>query len=176
MTLTKEQFKYIYALTNKVNPVDFDCGTICAKACCNQPGDLGIYLLPGEEQLIENVSWLTFERHRAYEYDFPPSWRGKQVIFAKCSGACQRHLRPIQCRTFPAAPHIHAGKLYLIRETLELPYHCPLLECTLKREYLHNLHQAWKLLIRAPLIKDLVAWDSRNRMERNVTISVIYRT
>ncbi len=175
MALSPEQIWAVYSLTNKTNFTDFDCGFLCNRACCREtePG-LGIYLLPGEEAVLKNVPWLQFEYQAVEDYDFPPSWTGT-AVFARCSGNCQRDLRPIQCRTFPASPHITGNKLWLIKEPSNLPYRCPLPDQSLNKVYLQQLHRSWEILIEDKLIKDLVVWDSQQRLDKQLPIKVLYK-
>jgi len=173
MTHSSEQLRKIYSLTNDINPVSFDCGDMCNQACCRTTeDDLGVYLLPGEGELLKSVPWLNYSIQNAEDYDFPPSWTGT-VVFAKCCGRCHRNLRPIQCRTFPAAPHIEQDKLVLIKETLDLPYSCPLMNHKIEKTYLDNLLKTWQLLIENPLIADLVKWDSKARRMANIKTHVL---
>ena len=79
-------------------------------------------------------------------------------------------MRPIQCRTFPLAPHIaDDGTLHLIYNDDELPYCCPMIEdeTELDPDFIQATYTVWKHLIRDPLIFDLVKMDSEGR--ENVT-------
>lgn len=177
--LSKETFQEIYDMLNRVDHVPYDCGVLCQKACCQRwDEDLGIYLLPNEDLLLrEEKGWLTWERHRVRDYDFPPTWQG-QAYFIKCNSRCPREKRPMQCRTFPLAPHLaDNGELWLIWETLQLPYSCPLLERkeALNKEFVRTLYRAWQILLSDPLIEDLVSYDSRSREEEGAVIEIVYR-
>lgn len=153
--LSTEDYKKIYAMLEKVSPIEGDCGKLCSASCCSIDGkfpealrdenyisesdpengdedsaeELGIYLMPGEENLHDkNDPWLEWSEEDAQSAGFPESWREK-VYFVKCHGAsqCKRELRPIQCRTFPVAPYLTEDeKLQLILYTDILPYKCPL--------------------------------------------------
>ena len=157
-TIRKSTFMAMYRLLDRVSPVDFDCGKLCGCACCvpersEYTDDLGIYLLPGEEKRFTgNEDWITWNYDYAEDYEFPDSWSGK-VWFLSCNTppVCDRKKRPLQCRTYPVAPHIlqfdsdrksdHASassdtdlthgndeKLILILSDLAAPYSCPLIE------------------------------------------------
>ena len=130
---------------------------------------MGIYLLPGEEELLKDEDWLEIRVSDASEHDLPESWSGK-VYFARCKTPpiCPRDMRPIQCRTFPLAPHIdEEGELTLVYNDLELPYECPLIEeeIPLEDAFVDALQEAWETLIEDPLIYDLVKMDSEAREE-----------
>ena len=136
-TIRKSTYKAIYRLLDRVSPVPFDCGELCGCACCLPEGDdLGIYLLPGEEKIFTGCEeWLTWNYDDAEDYEFPDSWHGK-VPFICCNTppVCDRSMRPIQCRTYPVAPHLMTGddsseeKLILILSDIDAPYICPLIE------------------------------------------------
>ena len=207
-TISKTTYEAIYRLLDRVSPVDFDCGTLCGGACCTctyEPDDIeftaegdenadeymGLYLLPGEEQVFEmdpdafdtDCDWLDWGTIEAEDYEFPDSWHGK-VCFMQCKTppVCRRHKRPIQCRTFPLAPHIgEDGVFHLILHCDELPYDCPLisrnvLTCddiedvdfepiTLNEDFIQATYTAWTRLVQDPLIFDLVEMDSEIRLE-----------
>ena len=170
-TLSKKHFEEIYEMLNREEVLDFDCGTLCGAACCtasrDNEDDMGIYLLPGEELLHEDDDWMDIRVSDASEHDLPESWEGK-VYFGRCKTPpiCPRDRRPIQCRTFPLAPHIDEdGELTLVYNDLELPYVCPLIEeeTPLEDDYVDAVLEAWSILITDPLIYDLVKMDSEAR-------------
>ena len=79
-TLTKEQYKRIYDLLNSCELLDYDCGKLCNAACCTvsreySEDDMGIYFLPGEEQLLEeeDKKWLDIRISQAEDHDLPES-------------------------------------------------------------------------------------------------------
>lgn len=155
---------------------------------------LGIYLYPGEESLFlpppdrllrgENdipvfrnaagIPQFAFETEDAEEYDYPDSWTG-DVWFASCLLAphCERKKRPLQCRFYPAAPHIsRGGNLTLIwfpdtAQDTEMPYRCPLIEerYPLNRDFLKATYTVCRHLMRDPRIYDLFLFDSAARRE-----------
>lgn len=189
-SIKKDTFKAIYRLLDKVSPINGDCGLLCGSACCTCENDsnpcnyidsdsLGIYLLPGEDKLFsKKEDWLSWGRDRAEDYEFPDSWRG-YVYFVKCKTApkCRRHMRPMQCRTFPLAPHLDEdGRLYLIYQCEELPYECPLIseKIPLNPQFVKATYTAWSHLIRDSLIYDLVRLDSQYRVEDGKHIEVLY--
>lgn len=193
-SIKKKTWKAIYRLLDRVSPVNYDCGRLCGSACClagitdgsgaasggpaagitDEPGvasdgpEMGIYLYPGEEKLLaDGGDWLAWSAEAAKDYDFPDSWHGK-VYFVKCLTPphCPRNLRPLQCRTFPLAPHItEDGVLTLIYNDEALPYRCPLIygDYTLDERFYRATYTVWTHLLRDPLIFDLVEADSRKR-------------
>ncbi|MDS1030463.1 hypothetical protein RDV78_08210 [Bacillota bacterium LX-D] len=165
--INKNTYKKIYALLEDVTPLSSDCGNLCGKLCCTSSDqDLGMYLLPGEEQMFtQREDWLIWDKQNAADYDFPNSWRGT-VYFVRCTKGCPRDKRPLQCRTFPLAPHLqNGGQLLLIREPFDLPYLCPLIteKVALESPFIAGVYAAWLELIKDPLIYDLVQYDSQQR-------------
>ena len=172
-TIRKRTYRAIYRLLDRVSPVPFDCGAICGAACCSaadMDDELGIFLLPGEEKVhSRDEDWLTWTTLSTDEYEFPASWHGK-VNFVRCKTPphCPRSRRPIQCRTFPLAPHISDdGELHLIYDDAELPYCCPMIEdeTELDPDFVRATYTAWKHLIRDPLIYDFVRDNSKDRTD-----------
>ena len=177
LKLTKIQYRQLYKLLDKITPLEEDCGNLCAKICCKQEStDLGMYLLPGEESLFTGKEdWLVWEKQNPKDFDFPDSWTDS-VFFIRCTRDCPREKRPIQCRTFPLTPHLTAtGTLLLIRETLPLPYQCPLIiqKIPLRPTFMQTVYQVWSKLIQDPRIYDLVEFDSLDRTE---PLDVVYPT
>lgn len=193
MALTKEQYRELYEKLDSVFPVPYDCGTICGKACCGVSGfdremaeeDMGLYLYPGEDELLkEDADWLRWSEETVEEEDiqevdglsalFPPSFLQKTLCFVRCKDPlkCHRAYRPLQCRFFPTLPHLmNAGtkreRLVLIWNDMDLPYSCPLIEdeVELDREWLATVYEVWQTLIEDPMVHDMVAMDSLDRME-----------
>ncbi len=172
MNSKKHVFEKIYEKLNRTELLDYDCGRLCGAACCTAGGNygdenMGIYLLPGEEELLKEEDWLDIVVSDAGEHDLPESWTGK-VYFAKCKTppVCPREKRPMQCRTFPLAPHIgEDGELIMVYNDLELPYECPLIEeeIPLEDEFVETIAEAWAELMEDPLVYDLVRMDSEAR-------------
>lgn len=189
-SIKKDTFKAIYRLLDRVSPINGDCGLLCGSICCvcdkeenlgknNDEPAMGIYLLPGEEKIFtKKEEWLIWEKSKAEDYEFPESWHG-DVYFLHCKTApyCHRSMRPLQCRIFPAAPHLDEDdNLYLIYQKGDLPYSCPLTEdrIPLNENFLKATYTVWKHLIRDPLIYDLVELDSYYRIEDGEDIEIVY--
>lgn len=180
--LTKKEYEEIYRMLDEVSPIPSDCGEMCGAACCTQEytqgegPEMGIYLLPGEDKLhTPREDWLEWTDERAEDYEFPDSWRGV-VHFVRCKTppSCPREKRPIQCRTFPLTPYLdEEDQLSLLYNDWELPYHCPLIdeEIPLNEDFIEATYRAWEILLRDPLIYDLVKMDSKIRDEAIQTLS-----
>ena len=179
-TISKRTFAAIYRLLDRVSPVEQNCGDLCGSACCTCDSDepqgpplLGIYLLPGEEQLFTKTEdWLEWSYSKVKGADFPESWHGT-VYFIRCKTPpfCQRHLRPLQCRTFPLAPHLDDnGALKMILYPSKLPYRCPLIyeRIQLDPRFIKATSTAWTRLIKDEYIFDLVKYDSSFRTKKEL--------
>ena len=170
--LSKETFEKIYRDLDRVSPLDTDCGLLCGCACCTgayaDGEEMGIFLLPGEEQLFSpEDDWLDWSEEDAGELGFPDSWPEKvPFIHCKTPPTCPRERRPLQCRTFPLAPHLTAsGELSLVYNDLDMPYRCPLIEeeIPLNDDFVEATLAAWRILIDDPAIRDMVREDSVDR-------------
>lgn len=192
--ITKEEYEKIYQLLDRVSPIEGDCGKLCQSACCQaepsyqdgiknadyeEEGELGMYLLPGEEDMLEGEdSWIRLKKESKEEYDFPSSWP-KEVVFAGCRGpkSCKREKRPIQCRSFPLYPHLDKTEgLCLIYCDFELPYLCPLIEeeSRLNEDFILATYEAWKRLLQDEAVYDLIKMDSVAREEAAMGYEIVY--
>lgn len=179
------KWRAVYRLLDHVSTEVYDCGTLCGSACCmNQPEEeMGIYLFPGEHLLLQELtgisfarketepelpdppaaeknSWLEWETQDPAELGFPDSWT-EPVYFVKCKTPprCPRHMRPLQCRTFPLKPVFgENGVLEMIWNDDELPYSCPIIEQNLPihDDFYKATYTVWTHLLRDPRILDLV--------------------
>jgi hypothetical protein len=126
-----------------------------------------MYLLPGEEVMFDRTEdWLIWQEHHTEKYEFCPSWRDP-VYFVCCRGVCPRDRRPFACRTFPVSPYLSPeGTLELRLEGAAIPV-CPLVQAGdinfLDRRFLTRAKLAWEELIKDPLIRDHVEWESRSQ-------------
>ena len=172
-SVSKKTWQAIYRLLDMVQPVDYDCGTLCGAACCTFGGggdEMGIYLMPGEEAMFTddegrpNTDWLEWTVLDPSECGFPESWPGP-VYYCRCRPApqCHRSLRPLQCRVFPVKPYINeSGLLELIWDYNDLPYTCPLIESNaeISEDFFKATYTVWSHLLNCEGIYDLVAEDS----------------
>lgn len=156
----------MYRLLNRYSPINSDCGFMCGAACCMQSDeDMGIFMLPGEEQVHDMTdTWLTWTQEDPAEYDLS-GFEDTPLFFAQCSGpaACKREIRPIQCRTFPLMPYIDEdGRLEMIYDDRELPYSCALIdiEIPLNDDFVKATRTVWRHLMRDRRIYYMVEADS----------------
>lgn len=169
MTKTVD-YAYLYAITERITPLDSDCGALCGSRCCRPHPKkvLGMYLFPGEEIMFSGQEhWLEYEKHDPLLYDFPDNWT-YPVTFVKCLRPCPRQARPLSCRLFPLAPHLlQDDTLLIIHETMKLPYRCPLIskKMPLREDFIDTVALSWRELLKDHRIYRLVAEDSRRREE-----------
>ena len=186
-SLRKKDYMKIYNMTNNASPLgEFDCGELCNSICCTVEGsdkndvmtDMVLYLLPGEEEMLENESdWFEIYYETTNEYHYPDSWDG-EVYYIKCTNPphCNRKLRPIQCRSFPLSPHLDKdNNLHLIYDVDDMTYQCPIIaeKRDLDEDFLKKVYKMWKRLIEDDLIFDLVKMDSENREKKGIKIKVV---
>lgn len=179
----KKTMEEIYARLDEVSPVDFDCGSLCGEVCCvydeddYSNDDLLLYLMPGEELMYEDSKYFELYSIKANAASYPDSWKDN-VFLVKCKHPpqCERNLRPIQCRTFPLIPHIsNDGEFHLVFDENEYPYVCPIVneKIKLNEDFVNVTYDVWKMLIKNPVVYDLVKMDSRRRNENKVEYRII---
>lgn len=179
----KESMKRIYQRLDEVSPVDFDCGTLCNEVCCvydeedYSNDDLVLYLMPGEELMYEDSDSFELYQIKSRAANYPDSWEDK-VFMVKCltPPRCERNLRPIQCRTFPLIPHLtKEGDFHLVFDESEFPYECPLVHDNIKlnQDFIDVTYDVWMLLIKNPVVYDLVEMDSRRRNNKRIDFKII---
>lgn len=179
----KKSIRRIYERLDEVTPVDFDCGKLCGEVCCVYDGEdyrneeLALYLLPGEELMYEDSDSFELYYIDSSEIKYPHSWKG-QIYLVKCVDPpkCDRKIRPIQCRTFPLIPHLTKnGEFHLIFDESEFPYKCPIVHDHIKLndDFVNTTYEIWKMLIRNPLVYDLVDMDSRMRYSRKSNFEIV---
>lgn len=92
----------LYRLLDNVTPLPVDCGRLCGAKCCTDwEKGVGVYLLPGEEELFMGQDWC--ELVEILPEDAPFS--GERCFLLRCREKCPREKRPLLCRTFPLAPY-----------------------------------------------------------------------
>ena len=186
-SITKEDYLKIYEMTENSSPLgEFDCGSLCDSICCTVENkneenilmDMVNYLLPGEEELLENEhGWFELYYETTEEYEYPDSWHGK-VYYIKCTNPpyCNRKLRPIQCRSFPLSPHIDKdNNLHLIYDEDDMTYQCPIIseKIQLNDEFIETNLKMWKRLAEDKLIFDLIKMDSEKREKSGMDYEIV---
>lgn len=103
-----------------LTPMRSDCGRLCGAACCqpDEDGQGGVYLFPGEEDLM-NAAW-----GRGVHDDFAP--------MLVCDGPCDRNARPFACRIFPLTPVRREDGKWSVRMDARARAMCPLVRSGVK--------------------------------------------
>ena len=172
-------YQKLYDLTSSVTPLQDDCGKLCGSICCRAGEDqaLGMYLFPGEECMFTGrENWLRWEMRDPAGDDFPRSWKSP-VYFVRCAKPCPREQRPLSCRFFPLSPHLlRDGTLFLIHETMALPYSCPLIEkkMPLRTDFVDAVARCWKEMLKDPRLLALVKMDSLERENEETRPHVVW--
>ena len=176
-SIRKKDYIKIYNMTNNASPLgEFNCGELCDSICCTVESknkddiysEMVLYMLPGEEEMLENESdWFEMYYETTDEYRYPDSWDG-EVYYIKCTNPpyCNRKLRPIQCRSFPLSPHLDKDdNLHLIYDEDDMTYQCPIIsqKLGLDEDFIKKVYKMWKRLIEDKLIFDLIKMDSEKR-------------
>ncbi|WP_292776075.1 hypothetical protein [Methanobrevibacter sp.] len=178
----------IYNMTENASPLgQFNCGELCNSICCtvengeknNVIAEMVLYLLPGEEEMLDNESdWFEIFYETTDEIEYPDSWKGN-VYYIKCTNPphCNRRLRPIQCRSFPLSPHLDKDdNLHLIYDEDDMTYQCPIIseKRDLDEDFLKKTYKMWKRLTEDKLIFDLVKMDSEKREKRKIDYKIVF--
>lgn len=144
--LKHELFQKAYEMLDKITPLQYDCGKLCNRACCDSADeDAGMYLFPGEELMyIEKPAWLRIKQS-AFTYDDE-----KPALIAICTGQCDRELRPLACRIFPLTPYMrHNGVVKIKIDPRAVPM-CPLAKLNagedFDKEFLLAVNDVFKMI------------------------------
>ena len=187
-SIRKKDYLKIYNMTNNASPLGkFNCGELCNSICCTVENgerndvleEMVLYLLPGEEEMLENESdWFEMFYETTDEIEYPDSWDG-EVYYIKCTNPphCNRRLRPIQCRSFPLSPHFDKdNNLQLIYDMDDMTYQCPIIvdKMDLDEDFLKKIYKMWERLTEDKLIFDLVKMDSEKREKNKIDYKVVY--
>jgi hypothetical protein len=153
----KKLYLQVYRLLELVTPLKKDCGTLCNKACCQGiDHESGMYLFPGEEELLDSSDFLTIKPVTSIE---------ESKLLAICNGTCDRYKRPLACRVFPLTPYITPKDLLTIKMDPRANHLCPLARCLerseLNPDFIKKVRQGMQLLLSDPEIKEFVFTLSR---------------
>lgn len=125
-------------ILESVTPLRQDCGRICGGACCecDEDGQGGMLLFPGEEMLYDPLP----EGFSIIRDDLV--MEGAKLLI--CGGQCDRKDRPLSCRLFPLLPTEKGAKMDRRGWAM-----CPLMEwgkAGLSKEFTDAVCQAGKIL------------------------------
>lgn len=116
--------KRAYELFERTTPLVSDCGRLCGGVCCKGDSKTGMYLFPGEEEIIKNVDGFKI-------LDCESNFGCKMVV---CDGKCDRNTRPLACRIYPYFPMI-TENCFDARADIRGIGSCPLLKNNVKVNY-----------------------------------------
>lgn len=106
-------YSLVYQTINGYTPLEYDCGSLCGKACCQGEGR-GMYLFPNEENALDLSK---------YETEYTESG-----ILVKCDGHCDRENRPLACRIFPFIPSLGNDGIMTVKPDAGAFKICPCLQ------------------------------------------------
>lgn len=143
-------YRRAYRLLENVTPLHIDCGQLCNSKCCTGDSEAGMGLFPGEECMLDKQGeFLSIRKEKLVD---------REVLFATCSGSCDRKLRPLACRIFPYVPYLKDNGRLTIIEDPRAKYICPLLmksfEFSLDKKFRRIIFYVFQLLMRDKDIKD----------------------
>lgn len=146
-----------YSYLNEVTPVKFDCGRLCGSACCGENAGpegeegMGMWLLPGEKELLEGEGGYTFKKNES------------ETDCLICSGTCDRDFRPFACRIYPyyaSLKQLPEGRIMIkIKPDPRSFISCPLVSPYAVRKYrpsagfVKNAVRAVRLLLSRPTFR-----------------------
>ena len=173
----REIFQKAYDLMGE-DVIEGNCGDLCDCHCCrdnHETGEaMGIYFLPYEYETmqLENdiIDHDRTEKHTSEEYLFTDEIEYLVYSYCKSVLGCHRDLRPIQCRSYPFAPHLDKGVLSLVIEKNQ-EHDCPLIKMkeNWRQEYIDGMYKGWKELLQIKKIAAIVKDDSEVRdIEGNI--------
>lgn len=155
-----ELYSKAYRILDQVTPLATDCGLLCNKACCDGgEDDLGMYLFPGEELILSDLSYF-----RIMPTDIQLE-NGSHVLLINCYGKCDRKLRPLSCRIFPLTPYLTYQDILTVDLDIRAAGICPLVKAKKSPSIHPNFIQAVRKAIRL-LSKDLEILEFIEKLSR----------
>lgn len=129
------------AILENSTPMNRDCGLYCQKACCqpDEDGQGGVYLFPGEEELIGDWGDQTAVMLGEWE-----------TLLLTCEGECERDRRPLGCMIFPLAPVFQEDGSVRARLDCRSRAMCPLNRNGiegLRAQFVADVEKAFNLLL-----------------------------
>lgn len=162
--MNKEIIAKAYSIIGDLTPLATDCGALCDKACCaaDEDGQGGVYLFPGEEELIAGADWCDIINDPE---EIAP--------MAVCTSPCTRDMRPLACRIFPLTPVFSKG-VWTVRMDVRARAMCPLARSGVKglrREFAVAVRDAIRLIAADPEGElFLQKWQALEDMFRNFSL------
>ena len=137
------EIKRAYQTLGMLTPLKADCGKLCNAKCCQGNDSQGMYVFPGEMELLAKE----------------PSYRFSGESFVVCQGACHRHRRPLSCRIFPFLPVYKNEKLLLVIDP-RARFLCPIASREASefwdQEFLIALYRIFHRFLNVPELKNSI--------------------
>ena len=138
--MNREYLMKARTLLMNVTPMARDCGRSCGAACCqpDEDGQGGVYLFPGEEELLGEIAWGKVAEDSAV-------LDGKRARMLVCEGMCEREKRPLGCMIFPLTPRLGEDGRVDVGFDLRARTMCPLLRygmTGLRRDFVSAVREA----------------------------------
>lgn len=136
-----------YELLDRTTPLISDCGRLCGGKCCKGDGETGMFLFPGEEEILKNTEGFRI-------LDCEGNFGYKMVV---CGGSCDRKTRPLACRIYPYFPMI-TDDGFDSRADIRGIGSCPLLHNNIKVDYafLRQIRKVARLFARNEELKNYI--------------------
>ncbi len=136
-----------YEMFDRITPLPYDCGRLCGGRCCKGDGKTGMWLFPGEEEILKEIDNFKI-------LDCDGNFGQKMVV---CNGTCDRKTRPLACRIYPYFPMIN-NDFFDVRADIRGIGSCPLLYNNVKVNYafIRQIRIMARLLARDEQLKDYI--------------------
>lgn len=150
-----------------LTPLNTDCGVLCAAACCapDEEGKGGMYLFPGEREIISADNWAAVT-----ECDGILGGRPTQLMV--CGENCDRGVRPLACMIFPLTPYLSKDGELKVRIDARARPVCPLAPSGLRGlrpEFVDAVRRAMSLIASVPEGRAFIEdWQGIEEQYRNI--------
>lgn len=134
-------------MLERVTPLTYDCGKLCAGKCCKGDSDTGMWLFPYEEAILRDVDVFEIK-------DCEGNFGYKMLV---CHGECDRKTRPLACRIYPYFPMI-TDEGFDTRADIRGITNCPILFNNIKTDYafIRQVRKIARLFDRDETLKDYI--------------------
>ncbi len=151
----------LYKIIGSLTPLPVDCGQLCQAKCCQEWQEgVGVYLVPGERELLAGQDWARIQETEQAEG------------LLLCTGSCKRSQRPLLCRLFPLAARFN------IKDELEVVLDedglliCPLVQAgdlsLLNPQFIQAVKRVWQELSQTAWGKHyLESYSQRLEQQKN---------
>ena len=131
------------ARLENVTPMKYDCGRLCAAACCQGSDQDGMLLFPGEICRIPDAH---VQPTQLIGFSLP-------AFLVVCQGHCDRKTRPLACRLFPLMAKENTGGEVTVKMDARGRAVCPLCRqplASLNPEFVTRVQAIYAMLMQDP--------------------------